>query len=131
MILWVPSYVTSGQRGIRMSVELSARRGYRPSYSLLMVKIVKTDLPPNAGAGRASRSASRRSTRVSAKHQVTIPATAFEGAGLVVGDRLEAKPLGAGKVLLERVESSVGRYAGVLTGVWDKDELERLRDEWD
>jgi hypothetical protein len=50
---------------------------------------------------------------------------------LAVGDRLEAKPLGAGKVLLEKVESSVGRYAGALTGVWDKDELEHLRNEWD
>ena len=68
---------------------------------------------------------------MSAKHQVTIPVTAFEGAGLAVGDRLDAKPLGAGKVLLERVESSVGRYAGVLTGAWDKDELEHLRAEWD
>jgi bifunctional DNA-binding transcriptional regulator/antitoxin component of YhaV-PrlF toxin-antitoxin module len=75
--------------------------------------------------------ASRRNTRISAKHQVTIPASAFEVAGLAVGDRLEATPVGVGKVLLERVESSVGRYAGTLTGVWDKDELEHLRDEWD
>jgi hypothetical protein len=50
---------------------------------------------------------------------------------LAVGDRLEAKPLGVGKVLLERVESSVARFAGALTGVWEPDELERLRDEWD
>ena len=48
-----------------------------------------------------------------------------------MGDRLKAKPMGAGKVLLERVESSVSSYAGVLTGVWDNDELERLRNEWD
>ena len=86
---------------------------------------------PTDQIGRAGRRAARRSTRVSAKHQVTIPAPAFEGAGLAVGDRLKAKPMGAGKVLLERVESSVSSYAGVLTGVWDDDELERLRNEWD
>ena len=34
-------------------------------------------------------------------------------------------------VLLERVGNSVDRYAGVLTGVWDNDELEHLRIEWD
>jgi len=85
-------------------------------------------------AGLVSRpgpSTARRSTKISAKHQVTIPASAFEGAGLAVGDRLQAKPVGMGKVLLERLESAVDTYAGVLTGVWDRDELERLRDEWD
>jgi hypothetical protein len=50
---------------------------------------------------------------------------------LAVGDRLKAKPIGMGKVLLERVESAVDTYAGVLTGVWERDELERLRNEWD
>lgn len=70
-------------------------------------------------------------TRVSAKHQVTIPVAAFEGAGLAVGDRLAARSLGAGKVLLERFESPVDAYAGVLTGVWEDGELERLRSEWD
>ena len=96
-----------------------------------MTKKVKNEVGTSDDASGTTRRASRRSTRVSAKHQVTIPATAFEGAGLAVGDRLDATPLGAGKVLLERVESSVGRYAGALTGVWDKDEVERLRDEWD
>ena len=86
--------------------------------------------PPGL-VGRSGRTTARWSTKISAKHQVTIPASAFEGAGLAVGDRLKAKPVGTGKVLLERVESAVDTYAGVLTGVWDRDELERLRDEWD
>jgi len=131
----------------RQGHEWRVRRGYRagpscclgivcpracPRYSLLMGESVRNSEPsPTDQIGRAGRRAARRSTRVSAKHQVTIPAPAFEGAGLAVGDRLKAKPMGAGKVLLERVESSVSSYAGVLTGVWDNDELERLRNEWD
>jgi bifunctional DNA-binding transcriptional regulator/antitoxin component of YhaV-PrlF toxin-antitoxin module len=96
-----------------------------------MMRKVKNKLPPSDETGPLQGKAGRRSTRISAKHQVTIPAGAFEGAGLAVGDRLEAKPVGVGKVLLERVDSSVGRYAGAMTGIWDKDELEHMRDEWD
>ena len=73
----------------------------------------------------------RAATRVSAKHQVTIPVSAFDGAGLSVGDRLVARSVGAGKVLLERVESPLDALAGALTGVWDEGELEQLRAEWD
>ena len=141
----VPSRWPPGGR--RMEGRQPVRRGYRaglscclgivcpracPRYSLLMGESVRNSEPsPTDQIARAGRRAARRSTRVSAKHQVTIPAPAFEGAGLAVGDRLKAKPMGAGKVLLERVESSVSSYAGVLTGVWDNDELERLRNEWD
>jgi bifunctional DNA-binding transcriptional regulator/antitoxin component of YhaV-PrlF toxin-antitoxin module len=96
-----------------------------------MTKEVRNSNQPRVQIDRTSRRGSRRSTKVSAKHQVTIPASAFEGAGLAVGDRLKAEPVGAGKVLLERVESQVSSYSGVLTGVWDKDELESLRNEWD
>jgi bifunctional DNA-binding transcriptional regulator/antitoxin component of YhaV-PrlF toxin-antitoxin module len=96
-----------------------------------MVRKVKNEPTTSDEPRPVKGNASRRNTRISAKHQVTIPAGAFEVAGLAVGDRLEAKPVGVGKVLLERVDSSVARYAGALTGVWDKGELERLRDEWD
>ena len=97
-----------------------------------MAKEVKSyEERPTGLVGRSGRKTARWSTRISAKHQVTIPASAFEGAGLAVGDRLQAKPVGTGKVLLEKVESAVDTYAGALTGVWDRDELERLRDEWD
>jgi bifunctional DNA-binding transcriptional regulator/antitoxin component of YhaV-PrlF toxin-antitoxin module len=96
-----------------------------------MVREVKNDGVSTHDPGQVKGTADRRSTRISAKHQITIPAGAFEGARLAVGDRLEAKPLGVGKVLLERVGNSVDRYAGVLTGVWDNDELEQLRSEWD
>lgn len=94
-------------------------------------KVKSYDERPAGLVGRPERNAGRWTTKISSKHQVTIPASAFEGAGLAVGDRLQAKPVGTGKVLLEKVESAVDAYAGVLTGVWDRDELERLRNEWD
>ena len=87
-----------------------------------MVREVKNKTNLSDQSGSEKPRTRRPHTRISAKHQVTIPAGAFEGAGLAVGDRLEAKPLGVGKVLLERVESSVARFAGALTGAWETDE---------
>jgi AbrB family looped-hinge helix DNA binding protein len=73
----------------------------------------------------------RRSTRVSRKHQVTIPAAAFRGAGLEPGDRLQAEALGAGQVILTRVDELANRYSGALdTGGRLRDEVEGLREEW-
>jgi hypothetical protein len=43
--------------------------------------------------------------------------------------RAEAK--GRGRVLLVRLDDPVARHAGVLTGVYRRGELDRLRDEWD
>ncbi len=72
----------------------------------------------------------RRSSTVSSKHQITIPADAFRGAGLQVGDKLEAHADGPGRVVLERAHDPVADYAGALTGAWDDDSLDRLRAEW-
>jgi bifunctional DNA-binding transcriptional regulator/antitoxin component of YhaV-PrlF toxin-antitoxin module len=74
---------------------------------------------------------SRTRTRISSKHQVTIPKQAMSDAGLRSGDRLRAEPAGRGRVLLIRDESMVERHAGELTGVYEPGGLERLRDEWD
>jgi bifunctional DNA-binding transcriptional regulator/antitoxin component of YhaV-PrlF toxin-antitoxin module len=43
-------------------------------------------------------------TRISVKHQITIPKVAFDGAGLEVGDHLHARSDGAGRVVLERIK---------------------------
>ena len=42
-------------------------------------------------------------TRISEKHQITIPSVPFRGAGLQVGDRLHGHADGPGRVILERV----------------------------
>lgn len=69
-------------------------------------------------------------TRISSKHQVTIPVAALRGAGLEPGDDLRVRAAGTGRVVLERDEEILGRHAGKLTGVYPPGELDELRREW-
>lgn len=69
-------------------------------------------------------------TRVSAKHQVTIPMDALAQAGLRVGDRLRAEVRGPGEVALVREDDPLARFAGALTGVYPTGYLDELRREW-
>ena len=73
----------------------------------------------------------RGTSRVSSKHQVTIPADALRAAGLEVGERLVAHSDGPGRVVFERETDVLADLAGSLTGIYEPDELDRLRDEWD
>ena len=75
---------------------------------------------------------SRRSgrTRISSKHQVTIPVSALRRAGLKPGDELRVEAAGAGRIVLTRVEETLARYAGRLTGVYARGSLQTLRREW-
>jgi len=78
------------------------------------------------------KKARRRGTsRISSKHQVTIPVDALRAAGLEVGERLVAHAEGPGRVVLVRERDVFGEFAGALTGVYARDELAQLRDEWD
>lgn len=72
----------------------------------------------------------RGTSRISAKHQITIPAAALRAAGLEVGERVVARADGPGRVVLEREAGVVDEFAGALRGVYDRDELDRLRGEW-
>jgi bifunctional DNA-binding transcriptional regulator/antitoxin component of YhaV-PrlF toxin-antitoxin module len=70
-------------------------------------------------------------TRISPKHQVTIPAGAFRTAALEPGDILRVEAAGAGRVVLSRVDELVDRYSGCLeTGGDLRKDVARLRDEW-
>jgi len=73
----------------------------------------------------------RGTSRISSKHQVTIPTDALRDAGLDVGERLVARADGPGRVVLEREHDVLGEFAGALSGTYEHDELSRLRDEWD
>ncbi len=73
----------------------------------------------------------RGTSRVSAKHQVTIPVDALRAAGLEVGERLVAHADGPGRVVFEREVDVLAELAGTLTGVYERDELSGLRDEWE
>lgn len=70
-------------------------------------------------------------TRVSAKHQVTLPVAALREAGIRTGDTLRAEVRGPGEVVLIRDEDPLDQYAGILTGVYELGEIDHLRDEWD
>ena len=69
-------------------------------------------------------------TRISAKHQATIPVQALKEAGLKPGDEVRVSAAGRGRLVLERDLDVVERHAGALRGVYQRGELERLRDEW-
>jgi bifunctional DNA-binding transcriptional regulator/antitoxin component of YhaV-PrlF toxin-antitoxin module len=70
-------------------------------------------------------------TRVSAKHQVTLPVATLRDAGIRTGDTLRAEVRGPGEVVLIREEDPLDRFAGALTGVYEPGELDELRREWD
>lgn len=82
-------------------------------------------------AKQVKKAARARGTKISAKHQVTIPIGAVRAAGLRTGDRLRAEARGRGRVLLVREDDPVARHAGRLTDVYRRGELAELRDEWD
>lgn len=72
----------------------------------------------------------RGHTRVSSKHQVTLPVDALQRAGIRAGDVLRAEVRGPGEVTLVRDADPVEQFAGRLSGVYDPNELDELRDEW-
>lgn len=73
----------------------------------------------------------RGATTISSKNQITIPAAELRAAGLEAGERLIARADGPGRVLLERERDVLAEFAGALTGVYRKNDLDDLRDEWD
>jgi bifunctional DNA-binding transcriptional regulator/antitoxin component of YhaV-PrlF toxin-antitoxin module len=73
----------------------------------------------------------RGTSRVSSKHQVTIPVEALHAAGLEVGERLVARADGPGRVIFEREDDVLAEFAGALPDVYRPDELASLRNEWD
>lgn len=79
---------------------------------------------------KVKRGRRRGYTRVSAKHQVTIPLEALTKAGLQVGDRLKVEACGRGELVLVREGDPLERFAGALTGVYPHGNLEELRREW-
>jgi bifunctional DNA-binding transcriptional regulator/antitoxin component of YhaV-PrlF toxin-antitoxin module len=92
-------------------------RAHHPSHIFTVVAGVKN-------------SRRRGATRISAKHQITIPTSALKAAGLEVGERVVAHAEGPGRVVLEREDDVVAEFAGALSGVYRSDELDELRDEW-
>jgi len=69
-------------------------------------------------------------SRISSKHQITIPIAAFRGAGFAAGDLVRVEAGGAGRVVLTKVDDLVDRYSGSLaTQGGLRRDVEALRDE--
>jgi AbrB family looped-hinge helix DNA binding protein len=84
-----------------------------------------------AGPRSGAKAVPRNQTRVSSKHQVTIPAGAFRTAGLAPGDTLRVEAEGAGRVVLTRIDELIDRYSGCIdTAGGLRERVEGLREEW-
>jgi len=71
-------------------------------------------------------------TRLSRKHQVTIPVAVLAEAGIQAGEPLRVEALGPGRIILTRAEESMEDLLGALgRDVYPEDYLQELRAEWD
>jgi bifunctional DNA-binding transcriptional regulator/antitoxin component of YhaV-PrlF toxin-antitoxin module len=70
-------------------------------------------------------------SRISSKHQVTIPVRVLRQAGLAAGDNVVLRASGHGRIELERADDLITRYAGSLpAGTYPAGHLDQLRGEW-
>jgi AbrB family looped-hinge helix DNA binding protein len=72
----------------------------------------------------------RGRTRISRKHQATIPVEALRRAGLRAGDELIVQVAGAGRIVLIRAADVIAEHAGKGAGDYGPGYLESLRGEW-
>ncbi len=71
-------------------------------------------------------------SRVSSKHQITIPVGALREAGLREGDVVQVRAQGTGRVLIARMDELIDEYAGTLHSGGELGRtVRRLRSEWD
>jgi bifunctional DNA-binding transcriptional regulator/antitoxin component of YhaV-PrlF toxin-antitoxin module len=68
--------------------------------------------------------------KVSSKHQVTLPVEAMRAAGLHAGDDVTVRPTPDGEIVIAARGTRIRRHAGIANGIYEPDELDRLRDEW-
>jgi bifunctional DNA-binding transcriptional regulator/antitoxin component of YhaV-PrlF toxin-antitoxin module len=70
-------------------------------------------------------------TRVSSKHQITIPVDALNEAHVAPGDELRVSADGRGRLILTAVSDPLEALIGSAPGLAADVDLEALRDEWD
>ncbi|ADB50704.1 AbrB/MazE/SpoVT family DNA-binding domain-containing protein [Conexibacter woesei] len=78
-----------------------------------------------------ARRAGRQGSRISSKHQVTIPRDAFTAAGLHEGDLVRIEAAGPGRVVLTRQDDLLDHFSGAMRAGADlRRTVGDLRDEW-
>lgn len=70
-------------------------------------------------------------TRLSRKHQVTLPSATLDEAHLRPGDELQVTVDDRGRVLLTPVKDPLEALIGSAPGLSAETNLDELRDEWD
>ncbi len=69
--------------------------------------------------------------RVSSKNQITLPVEAMRAAGRRAGEEVTVRASGEGELVIAARGSRIRRHAGIATGIYERGELDQLRDEWD
>ena len=70
-------------------------------------------------------------SKVSSKHQITIPVRVLREAGLAAGDEVIIRTCGQGRIEVERADDLIRRYAGSIpAGTYPVGYLGKLRGEW-
>ena len=68
---------------------------------------------------------------MSRKNQVTIPVDALVITGIGPGDVLAVEAKTTGEIVLRREEDPLERHIGSMTGMFPRNYLRDLRDEWE
>ncbi len=82
-------------------------------------------------SGRVKHRRRKGFTRLSRKHQVTIPVDALLTAGIRPGDSIAVEAKSTGEIVLRREEDPLARHIGSMTGMFPPGYLNELRDEWE
>lgn len=68
-------------------------------------------------------------SRISTKHQVTLPVEALEAAGLRAGDEIVIEAEGTDRIVVHRAAPDLAAALGVFDGLYEPGYLDALRAE--
>jgi bifunctional DNA-binding transcriptional regulator/antitoxin component of YhaV-PrlF toxin-antitoxin module len=68
-------------------------------------------------------------SKISSKHQVTLPVETLERAGFKPGDDVAIEAEGPDRIVVRRAASDPGKALGIFDGLYEPGYLDRLRSE--